>query len=196
MVGRDNPRVTPGVIILAGSKPRARSPAVPWMCPKQQSATVAHGQQRSLPEVAGLGHRWMASSPTVLPKLAVFRPVRAGSVPQRSSRGSSGRQRPPTVQRNRRSPALQLTQQGRWTRVIRIVVPKVGFASLGLSWCGSRPQHSISAVGDQSKDKHDDQACTHKSEEDCCPTQEVIQKLDMRAARQVELVTDVIELDA
>jgi hypothetical protein len=44
---------------------------VPSTCPKQQSATVANGQPRSLAEVAGLGDRRMASSPTVLPKLAV-----------------------------------------------------------------------------------------------------------------------------
>jgi hypothetical protein len=36
--------------------------------------------------------------------------VRAGSVPRRSTRGTSGHQRSRTVQRNRRSPALQLTQ--------------------------------------------------------------------------------------
>src|SRR6266542_4450062 len=39
--------------------------------PKQQSTTVANGQQRSLTEVPDLCHRRMASSPTVLPKLAV-----------------------------------------------------------------------------------------------------------------------------
>jgi hypothetical protein len=37
---------------------------------------------------------------------ARLRSVRAGSVPQRSSRGISGHQRSPTVRRNRRSPAL------------------------------------------------------------------------------------------
>jgi hypothetical protein len=52
--------------------------------------------------------------------------VRAGSVPQGSRTGISGHQRSRTVQRNRRSPALQLTQQGRCGRAIRIVVPKVG----------------------------------------------------------------------
>jgi hypothetical protein len=41
------------------------------------------------------------------------------------------------------------------------------------------------AVGDHSKDKHDDQACTHKGKEYCRPTKEVMQKLDMRAARKV-----------
>jgi hypothetical protein len=51
--------------------------------------------------------------------------VRAGSVPQRSSMGSSGRQRSPTVGRNRRSSAVPLTQLGRCERAIRIVVPKV-----------------------------------------------------------------------
>jgi hypothetical protein len=39
--------------------------------PKQQSTTVAKGQQRSLTEVADLRRRRIASSPTVLPKLAV-----------------------------------------------------------------------------------------------------------------------------
>jgi hypothetical protein len=38
--------------------------------------------------------------------------VRAGSVPQRSSTGIRGHQRSPTVQRNRRSAALQLRQLG------------------------------------------------------------------------------------
>jgi hypothetical protein len=38
--------------------------------------------------------------------------VRAGSVPQRSRTGISGHQQSPTVQRNRRSPALQLRQLG------------------------------------------------------------------------------------
>jgi hypothetical protein len=59
------------VTILAGSEPHALSPAVPSTCPKQQSATVAYGQPRSLAEVAGLGHRRLASSQTLLPKLAV-----------------------------------------------------------------------------------------------------------------------------
>jgi hypothetical protein len=40
-------------------------------CPKQQSAAVAHGQQRSAVGAAELRHRWMASSSTVLPKLVV-----------------------------------------------------------------------------------------------------------------------------
>jgi hypothetical protein len=58
---------------------------------------VAHGQPRSLAEVAGLGHRWMASSPTVLPKLAVLqgedRPCRArpaDPVPRRGYRSADG----------------------------------------------------------------------------------------------------------
>jgi hypothetical protein len=45
--------------------------AVPSMCPKQRSATVANGQQRSVAEAAELRHRPLVSSPTVLPKLAV-----------------------------------------------------------------------------------------------------------------------------
>ena len=49
-------------------------------CPKRRSATVASGQQRSLSEAPDLCHSRTASSPTVLPKLAVFRLVRAGSV--------------------------------------------------------------------------------------------------------------------
>jgi hypothetical protein len=44
--------------------------------------------------------------------------IRAGSVSQRSSRGIGGRQRSPTVQRNRRSPALQLMQLGRRRRAL------------------------------------------------------------------------------
>jgi len=38
--------------------------------------------------------------------------VRAGSVPQRSSTGSSGHQRSPTVRTNPRSPACRLKQLG------------------------------------------------------------------------------------
>ena len=44
---------------------------MPSTCPKQQSATVANGQQRSLTEGAELGPRPIASSLTLLPKLAV-----------------------------------------------------------------------------------------------------------------------------
>jgi hypothetical protein len=51
--------------------------------------------------------------------------VRAGSVPQRSRTGISGHQRSPTVQRNRRSLAVQLKKLGRCKQAIRIVVPKV-----------------------------------------------------------------------
>jgi hypothetical protein len=57
--------------------------------------------------------------------------VRAGSVPQRSHTGISGHQHSPSVHRNRRSPALQLKQQGRCRRAIRIVVPKVASAPSG-----------------------------------------------------------------
>jgi hypothetical protein len=46
---------------------------VPSTCPKQRSATVANGQQRSSAGVTDLRHRRTASSPTVLPKLAVAR---------------------------------------------------------------------------------------------------------------------------
>jgi hypothetical protein len=49
-------------------------------------------------------------------------PRTAGSVPQWSSRGSSGHQRSSMVRRNRGSPAFQLAQQGRCVRAIRIVV--------------------------------------------------------------------------
>jgi hypothetical protein len=52
--------------------PRSSSAAVPPACPKQRSATASHGQQRSLAEVAELRRRWIASSLTVLPKLAVL----------------------------------------------------------------------------------------------------------------------------
>jgi hypothetical protein len=61
-------------------EPCSSSLAVPSTCPRQESTTVANGQQRSLAEVPDLLRRRMVSSPTVLPKLAVFRPVRAGSV--------------------------------------------------------------------------------------------------------------------
>ena len=50
--------------------------AVPSMCPKQRSATVANGQQRSVAEAAELCHRPLVSSPTVLPKLAVAAQLR------------------------------------------------------------------------------------------------------------------------
>jgi hypothetical protein len=53
------------------SKPRASSPAVPLTCPKQRSATVGHGQQRSLTEVPDLRHRRKVGSPTLLPKLVM-----------------------------------------------------------------------------------------------------------------------------
>src|SRR5215216_3694280 len=51
--------------------------------------------------------------------------VRAGSVSQRSSTGSSGHQRSPTVWGNRKSPGFRLNQQGRCKWAIRIVVPTV-----------------------------------------------------------------------
>jgi len=59
------------VTIPTSSEPRPSSPAVPLTCPKQRSATVAHGQQRSLTEVPDLRHRRKVGSPTLLPKLAV-----------------------------------------------------------------------------------------------------------------------------
>jgi hypothetical protein len=43
---------------------------VPPTCPKERSAAVANGQQRSLIEVPELRHRRTARSPSVLPKLA------------------------------------------------------------------------------------------------------------------------------
>jgi hypothetical protein len=52
------------------------------------------------------------------------RSVRAGSVSQRSRTGIGGHQRSSTVQRNRRSPALQLMQLGWCGRAIRIVIPR------------------------------------------------------------------------
>ena len=57
--------------IAARCKPWLSSPAVPSTCPKQQPTTVGNGQQRSLTEAPDLRHRRLASSPTVLPKLAV-----------------------------------------------------------------------------------------------------------------------------
>jgi mannose-6-phosphate isomerase-like protein (cupin superfamily) len=53
------------------------------------------------------------------------RSVRARSVPQGSSVGMSGHRRSPTVRRNRRSPAVPLTQLGRRERAIRMLVPTV-----------------------------------------------------------------------
>jgi hypothetical protein len=79
-------------------------------------AAVRNGRQRPTAvnsRAAELHHRRMASNPTLLPKLGVDPPlVRAGSVSEGSSTGIGGRQRSPTVQRNRRSPTLQLKQQG------------------------------------------------------------------------------------
>jgi hypothetical protein len=71
VTGQDEPHPYAGRYHPPPGPSRVVSLAVPSTCPKQQSAMVAHGQPRSLAEVAGLGHRWMASSPTVLPKLAV-----------------------------------------------------------------------------------------------------------------------------
>jgi hypothetical protein len=49
---------------------------VPPTCPKERSAAVANGQQRSLIEVPELRHRRTARSPSVLPKLAVAAQLR------------------------------------------------------------------------------------------------------------------------
>ena len=70
-------------------------------------------------DIAG-GQKWLGQAAQ-----SSLRPVRAGSVSQRSSTGIGGRQRSPTVQRNRRSPALHLTQVRGCGGVTQIVVPKV-----------------------------------------------------------------------
>jgi hypothetical protein len=75
------------VPIPASSEPRPSSTACRALpssattstCPKQRSATVAHGQQRSLTEVPDLHHRWKAGSPTLLPELAVSHAGTAGA---------------------------------------------------------------------------------------------------------------------
>ena len=48
--------------VAARSEPWLSSPPVPSTCPKQQSAAVNSGQQRSFIEVPYLRHRRMASS--------------------------------------------------------------------------------------------------------------------------------------
>jgi hypothetical protein len=53
-----------------GLEPRSSLPPVPPPCPKQRSATVASGQQRSPFEAPDLCHCQTATSPTMLPKLA------------------------------------------------------------------------------------------------------------------------------
>jgi hypothetical protein len=55
--------------------------------------------------------------------------VRTGSVSERSRTGVGGHQRSPVMQRNRRSPPVQLKHLGGCRRAIRIVVPKVGGSS-------------------------------------------------------------------
>jgi hypothetical protein len=79
--------------------------------PRATALRVAPGERsgpRRLPVGAFAEDRSAERRP---PPSATGRPsVRPGSVPQRSSMGSSGHQRSPTVQRNRRSLALQLTQ--------------------------------------------------------------------------------------
>jgi hypothetical protein len=55
-----------------GLEPRSSLPPVPPPCPKQRSATVASGQQRSPSEAPDLCHCRTASSPTMLPKLAAI----------------------------------------------------------------------------------------------------------------------------
>jgi hypothetical protein len=70
--GRRSPRTVTGSWCHRGGLEAAlSSPAVPPTCPRQRSATVAHGQQRSLTEVPDLRHRRKVGSPTLLPKLAV-----------------------------------------------------------------------------------------------------------------------------
>jgi hypothetical protein len=58
------------------------------------------------PERASCKERWSQAVQ------ATLHSVRAGSVPQRSSRGMGGHLRSPTVRRNRRSRALQLSSWG------------------------------------------------------------------------------------
>jgi hypothetical protein len=58
--------------VAGQSSDEISAPAVPPTCPKQRSATVAGGQQRSVAGVTELRQRPLASSPTVLPKLAVL----------------------------------------------------------------------------------------------------------------------------
>jgi len=55
------------------SQPHSSSRAVPSTCPKQRSATVIHGQQRSVAGAGELRHPRMLACRTVLPKLAVLR---------------------------------------------------------------------------------------------------------------------------
>jgi hypothetical protein len=71
VVGQDEPQAACGRYHPGEARAARASLAVPSTCPKQQSATVAHGQPRSLAEVAGLGHRRVATCRTVLPKLGV-----------------------------------------------------------------------------------------------------------------------------
>ena|SRR5215211_4598410 len=60
------------------SQPHSSSRVVPSTCPKQRSATVIHGQQRSVAGAGELRHPRMLACRTVLPKLAVGR---AGAAP-------------------------------------------------------------------------------------------------------------------
>jgi hypothetical protein len=55
------------------SQPHSSSRTVPSTCPKQRSATVIHGQQRSVAGAGELRHPRMLACRTVLPKLAVDR---------------------------------------------------------------------------------------------------------------------------
>ena len=57
----------------------------------------------------------------------------------RAAAVAHGRQRSPTVQTNRRSSILQLTQQRRSERAIQIVVPKVGLGASGQQMGSNRP---------------------------------------------------------
>ena len=67
------------------SQPHSPSRAVPSTCPKQRSATVIHGQQRSVAGAGELRHPRMLACRTVLPKLAVGR-AGAATGPQRPER--------------------------------------------------------------------------------------------------------------
>jgi hypothetical protein len=80
-----------------GLEPRSSLPPVPPPCPKQRSAAVTSGQQRSPSEAPDLCHCRTASSPTVLPKLAVR--VR---FPSPAPPGSAGHQPAASLPRHRR----------------------------------------------------------------------------------------------
>ena len=105
--------ITPAV--RAGSSLPAGEPPT---CPKERSAAVANGQQRSLIEVPELRHRRTPRSPSVLPKLAVVLPlgprwVRAATVAhghQRSRMVAHGSEKPQVADPS--AQAAGLTQTG------------------------------------------------------------------------------------